>query len=427
MRAKKAISVLLSMLMLGIGLSGCTGKGDSGGAVYSKTSGEAKEIHFFMNLDDELSLGILNDAAARYEADTGVKVTFSNFVQDSNMGGKTYDEVATERIESDSPDDIYILNAGVLLKQVQEGNVEPLDNLEGMADLKQDAIRGCSVNGTQYCMPLFMTAYSFYSNTALLKANGLSVPTSLDEFRRCCEVLKANGVTPFEGNKWWTEVLVLGRGMSDFYFDGGSADDLNSGKTTISTYIGKGFDLVSDMNEKGYLDLPGAYDVAPGDEVKDLAAGKVAFCVSMASNISWDYAKAAWGDIAVSGVPVREDGSVVLMNPDLRVCVCSKSTAKDEAMAFLSYLSRPEYTERFTEWQGRYSIREDAPAPDLAVLRGVNDCISAGRTMPTQNYAIKVEQWDNTNTILWQMMQDGMTATQASAAFDELQSTANKQ
>jgi raffinose/stachyose/melibiose transport system substrate-binding protein len=427
MRAKRAIAVALSVLMLGIGLGGCAGKSDDGGAVYSKTGGEAKEVRFFMNLDDEPSLDILNDAAAKYEADTGVKVTFSNFVQDSNMGSKSYDEVATERIESDSPDDIYILNAGTLLKQVQKGNVEALSGLEGMSDLKQDAITGCSIDGTQYCMPLFMTAYGFYSNTAILKANGLSVPTNLDEFYRCCEVLKAHGVTPFECNKWWTEVLVLGGGMSDFYLGGGSADDLNSGKTAISTYMGKGFDIVSTMNDKGYFDLPGAYDVAPGDEVKDLVAGKTAFCVSMASNISWDYSKAAWSDIAVGGVPVREDGSVVLMNPDLRVCVCSKSTAKDEAMAFLSYLSRPEYTERFTEWQGRYSIRKDAAAPNLAVLKGVNDCISAGRTMPTQNYAIKVEQWDNTNTILWQMMQDGMSATQARAAFDELQATANEQ
>jgi len=420
-------AVLTVSLLGGCGSSSAT---SGSGVLYTKNIAAADEdrtITFFINQSGTAALQIFNDAATKFETDTGIKVSFAHFVQDSNQGSKSYDEVAEERIESSEPDDLYILNADVLQGEVEKGNIAPLTDLKGISDLTETAIEGSKIKGVQYCMPMFMSAYSFYSNTDILKANSLSVPTNLSEFLACCKKLKAAGIMPFQGNKWWTEVLALAGGMSDFYFDKGSADDLNDGKTKISTYMEKGFQLVSDMDEEGYMDLAGTYDVAPGDDFKAMLAGKCAFAVNMAATISEDYANGdSRNHYAVSGVPLREDGSVVLMNPDVRICVCSKGKNTEAAEKFVTYLTSKEVTDKFLEQEGRYSIRKDSAISSPEVMKGVDECISAGRTMPCQNYAINVEQWGNTCQILWKMMQEGMTAREAGAEFDKLQAEANK-
>ena len=337
MKTLKTAVIMLSTAMVMSLTAGCSKASSAAtdGPLYVKDNDTSNtEIRFFINQNNQTALDIMNEAATKFESDTGVKVTFSNYVQDSNQGNKSYDDVARERIESGSPDDIYILNAGVLQDEVKKGNIEALTYLDGMDSLTEEALNGSKIKGVQYCLPMFMSAYCLYANTEILKANGLSVPTNLSEFMDCCSKLKAAGITPFEGNKWWTEVLVLADGMSDFYFDNGSVDDLNSGKTAISTYLTKGFKLVEGMDKLGYMDLKTMYDVAPGDDTKDLFAGKCAFAVSLGTTINEDYA-ANRDQYVVTGVPVREDGSVVLLNPDLRICVCSKGENTEAAKKFL--------------------------------------------------------------------------------------------
>jgi raffinose/stachyose/melibiose transport system substrate-binding protein len=174
------------------------------------------------------------------------------------------------------------------------------------------------------------------------------------------------------------------------------------------------------------MDLKGAYDVAPGDEVKDLIAGKCAFAVSMAAIINEEYALNSRDRYVVTGVPVREDGSVVLLNPDLRICVCSKGANTEAAKKFVTYLTSKEVTDKFLTLEGRYSIRKDSDVKAAEVMKGADDCVKNGRTMPCQNYEINVEQWENVCKTLWKMMQEGMTAEEAAAEMDGLQKTANE-
>jgi ABC-type glycerol-3-phosphate transport system substrate-binding protein len=428
MKKSRATAIVLATAMILSLTAGCANTSDASadGPIYIKDKDTSdKVINFFINQSDQVALDVMNEAATQFENDTGFKVTFSNYVQDSGQSAKSYDEVARERIESDEPDDLYILNAGVLQDEVEKGNIEPLTYLEGMDSLTEEALNGSKIKGVQYCLPMFMSAYSFFVNTEILKANGLSVPTDLSEFMDCCGRLKAAGITPFEGNKWWTEVLVLAGGMSDLYFDNGSVDDLNSGKTAISTYLNRGFKLVEDMDKQGYMDLKKTYDVVPGDDVKDLIAGKCAFAVSMASTIHEDYCIDTRDRFIVTGVPAREDGSIVLMNPDLRICVCSKGANTEAAKKFVTYLTSREVTDKFLNIEGRYSIRKDAATKVPEVMAGVDTCVKTGRTMPCQNYGINVEQWENVCKTLWKMMQEGITAEEAGAEMDNLQKTAN--
>jgi raffinose/stachyose/melibiose transport system substrate-binding protein len=428
MKKSRATAIVLATAMILSLTAGCsdTSDGSADGPIYIKNKDTSDQvINFFINQSNQVTLDIMNEAATKFESDTGIKVTFSNYVQDTNQGTKSYDEVARERIESSEPDDVYILNAGVLQDEVEKGNIEPLTYLEGMDSLTDEALNGSKIKGVQYCLPMFMSAYSFFANTDILKANGLSVPTNLSEFEDCCSKLKAAGITPFEGDKWWTEELVLAGGMSDLYFDNGSVDDLNSGKTAISTYLGKGFRLVEDMDKQGYMDLKGTYDIAPGAEVKDLIAGRCAFAISMAAIINEEYALNTRDKYVVTGVPVREDGSVVLLNPDLRICVCSKGANTEAAKKFLTYLTSKEVTDKFLTLEGRYSVRKDSDVKAPEVMKGADDCVRTGRIMPCQNYEINVEQWENVCKTLWKMMQEGMTAEEAGAEMDDLQKTAN--
>ena len=51
-------------------------------------------------------------------------------------------------------------------------------------------------NGEVYAIPTQETAAVMYYNKALFEQCGLSVPTTYEEYRNCCDTLLANGITP---------------------------------------------------------------------------------------------------------------------------------------------------------------------------------------------------------------------------------------
>lgn len=423
-RKTSAVTLCMVMMVASFTLSGCGRKSED---TYIDEGSSTREITFFINQSDENTLKIFNQAGRDFEKDTGVKVSYANYVQDSGSSKKSYDEVAQARLESNDPDELYILNAGVIYKEQQKGNLAALTVLKGMSGLKESAMEGGMIGSKQYCLPMVMVPYCFFSNTKILKKYGLSIPENLQEFYSCCRTLKARGVKPFAANKWWLEVMVLARGMSDIYMNGNTDADiraLNDGTVNISSYMDKGFRLVKEMEKKGYLDLQETYDTDPGEEAAEFNEGKCAFMVCMASAVGENYVDDVKDHIALTGVPVRDDGSVMLLNPDMRVCVSAHAEGRKAAMGFVRYLSKKKYTEQFARVAGRYSIREDARTSGAEMMRGLDECISSNEVMPCQNYRIKVEQWDNTTQILWKMMTDKWTVDQADSRFDELQQQA---
>ncbi|MCH3942484.1 MAG: extracellular solute-binding protein [Atopobiaceae bacterium] len=408
---------------------GSSGQGGSSDILYQKDSGSGKEITFFLTRGNEAILSVLNQAASDYESEKGVKVVFSTYNQeDDSMGGKTYDQVVSEQLESDSPGDIYVVNSGVLASEAEKGNLLSLDAVKDASSLSEDSIAGSTIKGKVYSIPLFLSAYCLYANNDLLKANGLEMPHTLDEFYNCCEVLKANGVTPFEGNKWWVEGLVLANGMTPLYRGNAASGiaSLNDGTTPISTYVDKGFQVVEHMSQSGYMDLAGAYDIKTGADARDLVAGKCAFCISLGSTVDYAGVKEHPSAYSVTGIPT-ESGSVVLTMPDYRLAIAAKSKNAAEASDFVAYLSQSKYSDQFATLPGRFSMRSGAQGGSVEQLKEVYDCFSNGQTTPAQNYQINVEQWENTCNILWKMMQSGETADEAAAEFDQLQSSANAQ
>ncbi len=78
-----------------------------------------------------------------------------------------------------------------------------------------------STHGLQ-CLPFDHVAVAIMTNVDMLKANGLEVPTTMEEFINCCEVLKANGIeTPILSTSEGSYFLsALGdAAMRDMYGD----------------------------------------------------------------------------------------------------------------------------------------------------------------------------------------------------------------
>jgi ABC-type glycerol-3-phosphate transport system substrate-binding protein len=87
-------------------------------------------------------------------------------------------------------------DAGRLLDLTNE-----LESVPGSA-----AARGAMTwNGKLYGVAPFFTIAGVFINEGIFKANGLSVPTTVDQFEKVAETLKARGIQPFAcgvGDKW---------------------------------------------------------------------------------------------------------------------------------------------------------------------------------------------------------------------------------
>jgi raffinose/stachyose/melibiose transport system substrate-binding protein len=100
---------------------------------------------------------------------------------------------------SGGPDVAAIRSYGVISSFADSGNLVPLDDVvadwTGFSEL---ALAGASsrTDGKIYAVPQGVQTAQVYYNKKIFADNGVTVPTTWDEFLAACEKLKAAGVTP---------------------------------------------------------------------------------------------------------------------------------------------------------------------------------------------------------------------------------------
>ena len=151
---------------------------------------------------DEITTGILNDAAAQFEADTGIKV---NITYTEAAPYKT--KLITAMGSSEVPD-IFLTWGGGWLKQfIDEGQVADITDLitDWKGELIEPSWNDLTFGEKVYGIPFNLNGAALYYNKPLFESLNLTVPTTWDELAEVAEVLKANNIIPFAmGNigKW---------------------------------------------------------------------------------------------------------------------------------------------------------------------------------------------------------------------------------
>ena len=169
-------------------------------------------------------------------------VTFNNAAVAGGAGTNAKAVLAT-RLQAGDPPDSWQGHAGQELigTYVKGGQIEPLNSLydeQGwLKVMPASLIPLISQDGKIYSVPVNIhRANVMWYNPAILKANNIAVPTTIDEWFTAMDTLKAAGVTPLALGEQWTkmhlmETILLGtlgvdkyNGLWDGKTDWASAD-----------------------------------------------------------------------------------------------------------------------------------------------------------------------------------------------------------
>lgn len=369
------------------------------------------------------AISALEDLISRYQKNAPDVSILYEGRRSTPQDGRSYDELLLRRLDSGYGDDLFIVNAEMIRSLNQKGHLLDLSHLPAVARLTPECLEQSTVDGKILALPLSFTAYGLFSNLNLLKRYGLSVPSSYQEWLHACEVFVQNGILPIAGNKGFAlTVPAMARGLYQLY-DSPDFDflirDLNKGKVPPSVYMLEGFKLLERFRDSGYISVEDALGTIPflGD-IDAFLAGKTPFLISTcriilnfkSQNISFPY--------TLTALPVKDAGTITVTGVDFRTCINTKSQHREEALAFLHFLTAPESARLCASLSYSFPVVKDSStiAPELSRL---SEQMTQGRQIPVQDFRLRFDTWAPIRELGREIFR-GMSAEEAAARYDAL-------
>lgn len=338
--------------------------------------------------------------------------------------GLSYRELLEKRLGSTSPDDLYVINAEDVLVFGKKGYWMDLSDMDFVDNLSDAALYQSTYDGKVYSLPLAFTGFGFCWNATMLEEHGLSVPANLEEFMDVCEKLKSEGILPYGANKGYAlTVPAMCKGLNKLY---GAPDleqriaSLNSGETPISTYMSEGFEFLEEMIDRGYLDPQQAINAEPRKEdVQLFREGGCAFiCIEMAGILqeedSFDI------KLEYTGLPLLEDGSIVVYGADVRLCVNPQAQNMDTVLKFIEMVGTQEALDESARGRKSFSCAKESKIEISPIQQNMYVQLQQPGQIPNQDFALHFNTWENIRNQGREIC-NGVSAEEASANLDELQ------
>ncbi|WP_078547649.1 extracellular solute-binding protein [Litchfieldia alkalitelluris] len=201
---RKAITLLLmSMLVVSLILSGCSGSDSSNGNEGDSSSDQTtiKFMHLWPEGSAKQHHGIVQDIVAEFEeTNPGVKV------QLDILSVEQYKEKLKVLAASNELPDVGLTWAAGFLEPYANGNMfAELDDIKG-ENFISGTTEAFAVDEKTYGLPLELNIAPIYYNKTIFAEHNLEVPQTYEEFKNVVKTLADNGVTPITvGNKdRWT-------------------------------------------------------------------------------------------------------------------------------------------------------------------------------------------------------------------------------
>lgn len=313
---------------------------------------QVTKITFFGNKYKETNVKVIDDIIKGFmKKNPGIEVKYEGL-----KGGEYY-EVLRKRMETGNGDDVFVVDSDTM--RILENNHQ-LADLSGASVIQKysDLVKNQITNsdGTVYMLPTTVSMFGLYCNMNLLKEHNKAVPQNMSEFEDICEYFKQQGMTPLVANNDDSlKVIAYGRNFYDYYKNGEAEDiinKVNSGEEKLSTYLRPGFEKAEEFIKKGYVNSEEALNsYRASDDLKLFERGNSPFmiCGAWAEPRLADEAPNL--NFSVYPLPVLDDGSVVVINPGVRLAVNENSKHKDEAIKFVEYFTEEENINKFSDEQ----------------------------------------------------------------------------
>lgn len=339
--------------------------------------------------------------------------------------GLSYRELLKKRFESSSPDDLYIINAEDVLEFEKKGYWMDLSSMDFVDNLSDAALYQSTYNGKIFSLPLSFSGFGFIWNVDLLAQHGLTIPQNLEEFLEVCEVIKNAGILPYGANRGYSlTVPAMCIGFSELY----KSEDrdikiaaLNSGETPISDYLREGFNFLSQMIEKGYLDPEQALAATPRNEdIQLFLSGKCAFICTGLGIL--DQLEEKPFQMEVTGLPVLPDGCIAVYGANSRLCINPNSKHLNTALEFIEMVGTPEALEKSAELDNSLSSSKIREINGFSSEQKLVALLQQPGQIPNQDFALHFNTWESIRDVCKEIC-TGISIEQACSMLDEKQQT----
>jgi len=291
-------------------------------------------------------------------------------LQDQIIGGSDYSAQLNTMIAAGNAPDVFVCQLADYLNFARNGYLMDVSNQPSIATMaKVPAVQQAfTVNGKVYgyMMNSGGGPCPIFYNKAFFDANGLTVPTTMDEFNQLCEKIKSLGVMPmvFGGKDAWTLQQLFGSmaWSSAFAANPQMNEAIANGTAKPSDYYTEVFNQEADWVAKGYIGKD-CLTMDYGQSQQYFADGKAAMMpqgpwLTKETIITTAEQDASKFQLAAFALPIDPINGVVhdVGSPDKIICVSATTKHPEEALQFFDFFSSPEFNKTFLKLDGSTTI-----------------------------------------------------------------------
>ncbi len=393
-RMKKFFLFLLALLMVAC-VAGCGNESANQVHSYGKKQSVNVKLTFFGNKADESNVHTIEKIMAGYmQSHPGVVITYES------IKGVPYYATLDRRMQHSSGDDIFMADHDAVLKLRSAGMLADLSGLSTVKNYTEmTKTQFTEADGKIYWLPATVSAFGLYCNLDVLKEHNQKVPKNLREFRQVCDYFVSRGITPVVANNDISlKTIISGVSYYDIYQNGEMdklVNNLNNGTVKLGTSMTDGVKLVNSFIRSGYISPAEALKTRKtSDDLKIFAEGRQPFMLTGAwgaerlqtdFNVKFKY--------AVYPLPILEKDAIVIINPDVRLCVNARSKHLQEAKKFVEYFTQAQNIHDFCIEQCSANPQNDKLMLVNEELKPVAEAYAAGKNVLATYAKLKLPTW----------------------------------
>ena len=382
MKKRKLAAVFLALALAFGCLAGCAQEqpGEQGDAEDDVT---ITVMHYMGEQSKRETLDAIVEAFEA--ANPGIKVKLEQI--DSSEVYQTYQ---TRFTTGDAPD-ILFGSPREMVEFVEAGLFMDLTGAEFLDDIVDEVLEETTVDGKYYAVPIDVQIKAVFYNETMFAERGLSVPTTLDEFKAILEAFDSEGITPLIHDYAfsWAPYHELDAILTSICATRGGGTLLQDSQNGVATLNGNDialeaatvWNLVASYKEDQDLtmDQPTAVErFAGGERPMFINGGWIYADVVAASDDEFGFFAIPW-----SNTPDENKLEVAL---DDAFIVSNTTQHKDEVFAFLSYMMSDEAAQMWMTGTKLMSSSKNANAENAdPYVQAIKAYIDAGNIAPKAN------------------------------------------
>ena len=409
---KKIGAGLLTMTMLMSCLVGCSANSTNKVQTVDDGKKEQVTLTFFGNKADESNVHVIEDIMSSFMKEhSNIVITYES------IKGTDYFDTLNKRMENGTGDDIFMVNHDTMLVLQAKGQVADLTGLSTIDDFRDDQKGQFISDDGIFWIPTTVSSFGLYCNMDMLKEHNQNVPTNIKEFEAVCSYFLDKGITPIVANNDISlKTMAIGVSFFDEYQGGTEGKlfaDLNSGKVGLGESLSDGLSVVEALIQRGYVDAPVALETKKtSGDLEAFAKGQNPFMLTgvWASNRAKNDFGATF-NYEVHPLPVLEDGSMIVINPDTRLSVNADSKHIEEAKMFVEYFTQAENLQAFCDDQCSISPSKNGKESANKEIHPIVNCFGEGRVVIGTDSRLNLPIWDVTKDASQSLLKGNDKAT----------------